>query len=296
MIYLLVSVGCSLAVATIFKYNEAQQWDRMALLTANYLAATLLGGVLLTLQVGTLANGLRLEPGLVGLGVVTGGLFISTFFILAWATREAGMSLATGVMRVSVILPVLVSWMVWKEIPSSTQVVGLLLATAAFFCIAYRHSSAFSSKHGQISKTGGLKASFVLLLLFLSGGIVDTSMKAFDEWYAAGSSPMSFLLLVYAVAAVIGGGIMLGRNNADKQLTRQVFLWGILLGGFNYGATLFFLYAVNQLSAPFVFPANSVSIVLGATFIGVYMWQETLSRLNWIGLGLAAIALVLLRA
>jgi multidrug transporter EmrE-like cation transporter len=43
-----------------------------------------------------------------------------------------------------------------------------------------------------------------------------------------------------------------------------------------------------------VFPTNSVAIVIGAALIGSLVWKEALSRSNWIGVGLAAAALLLL--
>ena len=68
----------------------------------------------------------------------------------------------------------------------------------------------------------------------------------------------------------------------------------MLLGIVNYGSVEFLLRAIRQLSGPFVFPANHIALVIGAALLGVYVWGEHLSRLNWIGLALAAVALVLL--
>lgn len=136
MLYLILSICCSLAVASIFKYNETRQWNRVALLTASYVAATLMAAaVLLLMPPGTIEAAVTFDRGLVLLVLITGSLFISTYFILAWATNVAGMGLATGVMRVSVVVPVPASWLIWAEAPSPAQGVGLLLATAAFFVL-----------------------------------------------------------------------------------------------------------------------------------------------------------------
>lgn len=294
MLYLFLSVCCSLAIASIFKYNEAKNWDRVALLTANYWTATAVAaGVLWQTSPGMWrAAGAGSDFWM--LVLVTGALFISTYFVLAWATNVAGMGLATGVMRVSVVLPVAASWMFWHEEPSTPQFVGLCLAGVAFFCIARRRkSSGTAAGHSSLHPAA---IFFVLLLLFISGGVVDTCMKLFDEVFAESYSETFFLLFVYIVSAAIGTAITASKSLRRGQTPAPAVLgWGAALGLFNYGATLFFLRAVARLTAPFVFPANSVAIVLGAALIGVYGWGERLSRLNRVGLILAAAALVLLR-
>jgi drug/metabolite transporter (DMT)-like permease len=296
MVDLVLSICCSLAIAAIFKHNEAREWDRAALLTANYWVATGIAGLVLGSSTGEAVRLGVPETTFWILVLVTGSLFISTYFILAWATNVAGMGLATGVMRVSVVLPVLVSWVLWQERPSPGQMAGLLLASAAFFCIATRRSGPHVRPSSSAASTSPLAVFCVLFLLFVSGGVVDTCMKVFDEVFAGSYQETFFLTFVYIVSAAIGTGIT-GWNyyrRGDRPDT-DVFLWGMVLGLCNYGATLFFLRAVARLEAPFVFPANSISIVLGAALIGVYAWGEQLSRLNWIGLGLAAVALALLR-
>lgn len=291
MVYLILSIACSLAIAAIFKYNEMRARDRVVLLTVNYWVAAILAGVVVWQTGGAPVNWLRTSCDFWFLALITGGLFISTYFILAWATNVAGMGLATGIMRVSVVVPVVVSWILWQERPSPAQMIGLVLASVAFFGIATRrnvHGGGFSSAHP-------LAVFAVLTLLFLSGGIVDTCMKLFDELFAHRYRETYFLTIVYLVAAIIGIGITGWKYSGESGgPNTEVIRWGMLLGVCNYGATLFFLRAVARLEAPFVFPANSISIVLGAALIGVYVWRERLSRINRIGLGLAAAALLLL--
>ena len=298
MIYLLGSIACSLGIATVFKANEERDGDRSVLLAANYVVAGVVGVLVWTLGWGGPSPGFDLEAypaGLMGLIALTGGLFIGTYYVLAWATREAGMGLATGVMRVSVVLPVLASWIVWEEVPTAAQGLALVLAAVAFFYISDRGTRGARGLFGGAS--GAELTTFgVLFLLFLAGGVVDTCIKAFDEQFAASHSDVVFLTAVYLVAAVIGCAVVLGRWIAGTHRpTTSVLRWGVLLGFLNYAATILFLKAVRHLFGPFVFPANSISIVLGSALIGTYFWNERLTRRNRIGLALAVIALVLLR-
>src|SRR5690554_4487541 len=188
MLYLGLAVACSLAIAMIFKHSERRGLDRVALLTVNYAVAFVLAGALLAAGFGAVGEGLVLDAGLLVLGVATGALFIGGFVLFSYAILLAGMSLATGVMRLAVALPFLASWFIWGEEPSAAQLAGLGLAGVAFFLIARRGEQPVAGLRGGQRHPAAWKVAGVLALLFLAGGAVDTSMKAFGELYAATSS------------------------------------------------------------------------------------------------------------
>jgi len=319
MTYLVLAVCCSLAIGMIFKYAGRQQMDRTALLTVNYAAAVGVAGALLALGGRTVAGGLTADAALVVLAVVTGALLIFGFFVLSLATDVAGMSLAIGVMRVSVVIPFLMSWVIWDEVPTAAQVVGLVLASAAFFLIARRHrpvpsperatATAAAAAGGRTSAPsttappateaddGGThwRVFGVLALVFLSGGAVDVTMKTFEEAFGAQNSRVLFLLLAFGIAFLIGLAIVLWRGlRQGTWPTRSTMGWGVLLGVINYGSLEFILRAIEQLPGTFVFPVNNIAVVLLAALLGVTVWGEQLSRANRIGLGLAVVALLLL--
>lgn len=318
MVYLVLAVCCSLAIGMIFKYAGRRQMDRTALLTVNYAAAVGVAGGLLALGGRTVSGGLTADTALITLAVVTGALLIFGFFVLSLATDVAGMSLAIGVMRVSVVIPFLMSWIIWDEAPSAAQVVGLVLASAAFFLIARRHRPVPSPERATATAAataGGSSAPFasaspaaeaddgeaswrvfaVLALVFLSGGAVDVTMKTFEEAFGAQNSRVLFLLLAFGIAFLIGLAIVLWRGlRRGTWPTRTTVGWGVFLGVINYGSLEFILRAIEQLPGTFVFPVNNIAIVLLAALLGVTVWGEQLSRINRIGLGLAVLALLLL--
>lgn len=325
MLYLALAVACSLAIGMIFKYTGRRRMDRTALLTANYAAAVCVAGLLLAWG-RDVEGGLAADTALLTLGVGTGVLLIFGFFMLSLATEVAGMSLAIGVMRVSVVIPFGASWVIWGEEPSVAQVVGLVLAGGAFFMIAQKKkarpdavpgpvpataSAAASSPHSlaespappgraKESPAGSetevsLRAFGVLALLFLAGGAVDVSMKTFEETFGAHNNRVLFLLLGFGVAFLIGLAIVLWTGwRRSRWPDRATVGWGVLLGVINYGSLEFILRAINTLPGTFVFPVNSIAIVLLGAVVGVYVWNEHLTRTNCLGLGLAVMALLLL--
>ena len=139
MLYLACAVACSLAIGVLFKLAGRRGLDRPALLTVNYAAAVASAGALLAVGARAPAAGWAAslaDPALWALGAGTGVLFIAGFFLLALATQTAGLALAIGVMRVSVVMPVVAAWAIWAEAPSGPQLAGLALGSLAFFLIA----------------------------------------------------------------------------------------------------------------------------------------------------------------
>jgi len=323
MIYLGLAVACSLAIGMIFKVAGRENMDRTALLTVNYLAAVAVAVGLLALGGRSVGEGLSLSSSLIGLGVGTGALLIAGFFVLMVATDVAGMSLAIGVMRVSVVIPFMASWLVWNEVPTLAQGVGLVLAGVAFFLIARKEqeprpaaareapvAAAESALPGPGEPDASLpdpadlaeqaadvdpKVFGVLALTFLAGGAVDVTMKTFEEIYGAANNRVLFLLLAFGIAFLIGAAVVVWRGiRRGIWPDRRTIGWGLVLGVINYGSLEFILRAIERLPGTVVFPVNNIAIVLLAAVLGITVWDEHLSRLNRIGLGCAVAALVLL--
>ncbi|MCH7976631.1 MAG: EamA family transporter [Bacteroidetes bacterium] len=293
MLWLVLAVSCNLAIAMLFKYSERRGLDRAVLLTVNYAVASILAAVFVFIGEGGPAV-LRGGLGLPALSIGTGVLFIGGYYLFAYSIREAGMGLATGIVKIAVVLPVLASWVIWKEVSSSLQMAGLVLAGAAFFLIAQPGASA-GLPRGAPHKHGRLWMAGVLGLLFLSGGLVDIAMKTFGEIFASTNSRSLFLLFVFSVAFLVGVGLVLGKGMRTRQWPeRPEYGWGLLLGLVNYGSAAFILGAIDELPGPFVFPVNNIAIVVGAAALGVGVWGERLSKTNWTGLAMAAAALALL--
>lgn len=319
MLYLVLAVVCSVSIGMIFKYAGREGMDRVALLTANYAAAVGVAVIILAAGVRDVSGGLVLSPSLIALGVGTGALLIFGFFVLSLATDVAGMSLAIGVMRVSVVIPFLASWFIWSEEPSLFQIVGLVLASIAFFLIARTHRDEPRNEATPVPVAtegpveGGPAATSpapqpdeptdysaervfgVLALVFLSGGAVDVTMKTFEETFGAISSRVLFLLLAFGIAFLIGLAIVLWRGLREGAWPEpRTVAWGVGLGVINYGSLEFILRAIEALPGTFVFPVNNIAIVILAALVGVLVWKEHLTRYNQWGLALAVVALVLL--
>jgi len=299
MLDLTLAVLCSVSIGMIFKHTGGAV-DRTTLLTVNYAAAVGVATLLFEMGGRSLEGSVSLSPALFGLAGGVGVLLITGFFLLSYATDVAGMSLAIGVMRVSVVIPFLASWLVWDEVPSGAQGVGMGLAAVAFFLIAQKHRGPASTRGADGASVPldrvDWHAFLVLALTFCAGGGVDLSMKAFEEGFGGGSSRVLFLLLAFGAAFLVGLAVVMGRGIRQGRWPGPAAVgWGTLLGVVNYGSLEFLLRAIAELPGPFVFPANNIAIMILAATLGVAIWGERLSRANYAGLALAVVALILLR-
>jgi drug/metabolite transporter (DMT)-like permease len=289
MLNLLLAILCSLAIGVIFKLARGFQIDRLGLLTVNYLAAVLVAlWIGVDFSVSSAGASLTL---LLATGVTNGLLFILAFGLYALAIDRIGLALSAATMRIAVLIPFAASWAVWNETPGVLQIPGMVLAVAAFTLMSTR------SANGDGPTDRVQHPSIVLASLFVVAGITDTTLKVFDEHLAPAASRPTYLLLAFGAAFAAGVvWLLVSPRSVSDRLSPRTAVAGVVLGLLNYGSAEFFLRALEELPGTLAYPVNHVAVLLGGTLLGVLIWREGLTRFNWLGLALAAGALVLLTA
>ena len=112
MHFLLFTVICSTSIALILKYSDTRKGEPIVLLAGNYLVASIIALVILF---STELKIFSVETLLFGCGL--GVLFVISFFIYAKAISYAGTGLATTSSRLSVIIPITFSIILFNEEP-----------------------------------------------------------------------------------------------------------------------------------------------------------------------------------
>jgi uncharacterized membrane protein len=76
--------------------------------------------------------------------------------------------------------------------------------------------------------------------------------------------------------------------------------WGFLLGSVNFGSIYFLVRALHytsrtgwQMDSSVIFGANNISIVALSVLLGLLVFREKLRPVNWVGICLSALALLL---
>ena len=124
-------------------------------------------------------------------------------------------------------------------------------------------------------------------------GIIDILFKQI-ALYTTLPYPTS-LSVVFAISLIIAIGIVLFGMIAKKEkLTLRNILFGALVGLFNFGNILFYLKAHKAFSEnpSTVFAGMNMGVIISGSIVGLLFFREKLSKINFIGIFLALIAIV----
>jgi len=255
--------------------------DELEAIVWNYFFATLLG-VLVWRESLTLLT--FTEKPWFSLALLIGVFFIITFFLLSRSTVKAGLAITAVSSRMSVVIPVIAGFLVFQDKPSFVKIAGIILALFSFYLI-------FKPK-GKMNFN--LKKAALPFLLFLGIGTNDTLMKYIEHRYLVNDESL-FLTVVFFVAFCIGILLVFQKIIFNKKrLSSKGLFVGLVLGALNFGTTYFFIRSMKHFDTSVLFPVINVSIVALTSFLGVLFFQEKLSKINWAGILMAILAILLI--
>lgn len=276
MLSLMLAVLCSTAIALAMRLSTGRVGSNIGLLAMNYLTCFVIAvaftGVdsLFTTESGWLTA--------LGLGGAQGALYLLAFVLLQLNIRKNGVVLSAIFQRLGLLVPMVVSVFLFKEIPEAMQLVGFAVAVFAIVLINLeKDQSVVQFKLG-------------LVLILLAGGMADVMAKLYEEWGNPALAPQ-FLLHTFGVALVLSVGMMLWKK--ERPGFKELF-YGAAVGVPNYFSAKFLLASLETVPAVIVYPTFSVATILLVTLAGVVLFKERLSKRQMVAVGVILLALVLL--
>ena len=263
-------------ISVVMRLSSDKISANLSMLAVNYLICAVLGagyaGFDLWLPAAT---GFSLT---VGLGVLSGVLYLSGFVMLQRSIRKNGIVLSSIFMKLGLLVPIGMSLLMFHEIPTSAQILGFFIAVCAIVMI-------------NLKKDAGAKGfGLGLIALLLVGGGCDAMSKVFEVYGPANLSEQ-FLFYTFAVAFLLCAGI--AAYGKERPGLREL-MFGTLIGIPNFFSAKFLLLALGRLPAVVVYPSFSVATLLCITLAGVAVFRERLGKLQWVALTAIVAALVLL--
>lgn len=327
MIQLGLAILCSSSLALIFRYSESHGHNRYAITAANYATATLVGFVLQWVQpnwnrpvgngarpsatagqatlgvdgieaaVGSgglpLLNGIQASPLLVPtlvIAVIGGILYVAGFILYQAEVRRHGAGIAGMYGKLGILVPVVISLVLWREVPAWTQYAGMAVALAAIVVSQIPNWQRATSGTTDSHETAPQRLAPGLLVLLLIMGMAEFVNKLF-ETYGDVKLRSLFLLALFATALVVSLGLLVRRRLIPTS--REIAL-GMAVGVPNLFSSYFLIAALRELPASVAFPvfsSGSVALIAaGATVI----YKDRLSRYGWSAIALTMVALVLI--
>ncbi len=301
MIYILLTVLASTAMAAIFKITEGKDLNRNFITSVNYLAAVfvsfafviranleinlgidafqsffselsmvLQGGIFSTLSISIYA---------LLLGAFAGILYFVGLIAMQISVRNYGAGISGMFSRAGMIIPILLSIVLWSEIPSPFQWIGIFLAIVGVLVANLQPEAA---KKFTIRLT--------LMLQFITGGLSALISKTF-QIYGIIEYRNFFLLIVFGSAFIISA---IYTYKTPKTWGKAELIAGILVGVFNQLTATFLLLALNSLPAPIVYPMTSAGSIIFVNIMGIAIFKEKIKKHELIAIGLTIIAVIIL--
>jgi len=284
MLFLLLTILSSVSVSAILKINESRGGCRMVVAGMNYVVATLLAFMM------SMTSGIsKLDIGAewIGLGLASGVGFVAGFLMLMRGLKEIGLAIPTSAARLSMLIPVTGSIIVFNEQPSALQIAGIIAGILAFVLLGAAQRRGRGKQRAEGSNLD-LGAIGVLVAIFAIVGTTDFSMKI-AQANGIDSDALAFYIFLSASFTC-----WLWVAIRRMQVTGRDVLLGALLGIPNYFSVYFLLLALGRLDASVVFPSVSAGAVVLVTIVAIIFWKEHPNRIAWFGIALAAIAVALL--
>lgn len=284
MIYLLLSILSSTVIFITFKITERFKTNLVNLITINYLAAAILG---FSFNRQSFSFTGLVSSNWLPYAMLIGVSYILMFFLIGYSIRKSGMAVTTIAGKLSMVIPILFSVLYFGEKITILKISGLTLAILAVLLTSYR----------PVNKAKNITLIAIPLVIFIGSGITDSLVKYAQNYHVSNRMSLLFSSVVF-LSALISGllFILLKPKSSSKTITLPELIGGIILGIANFGSLYFFILTLNnsKLDSSIVFGLNNMCIVLFSILIGWTLFKEKFSNINFTGVIMAFIAILIL--
>jgi len=280
MIFLIISIICSVTVSIFLKLAKRYKIDIIQAVTWNYLSAIILASYFFRPELQHLSYK-YVNYTFIALGV----LLPTIFWFLASSIRSIGIVRTDIAQRLSLFIPILASYLIFAETPSFLKICGFLVGFTAIVLT-------LSKKTNQ---QAGSANWLYPLIVFLGFGTIDVLFKQVAQIKTLPYT--TSLILIFGISFVISlAGIVYMKIVKKEKIQLINFICGCLLGCFNFLNILFYLKAHRAMSdnPSTVFTVMNLGVIVIGTLVGLLVFKEKLSRMNYFGLFLSCIAIVLI--
>ena len=292
MLYLVLSIICSVVLLINFRFFPKFNIITFQAIALNYVICLLVGFVLKPAGVPfevDFSQDHTLPFLLLGLG------FILTFVLSGISTQRTGMALTSLANNLSLIIPVLCSLFIFgnsQKVFDGGNYAGMALAIVAIGLATFKGLD--KNESTKASSSGSL----LLLLVFVMYGLTNTLINYFNIKYLKDASNVIPYTMIMVLGAVLAGavGIIYNYFKHKQGLALRNILAAITLGVPNFLSFYFLIMALQEFgnNGAFVYPIYNIGVIVCSSLVAIFLFKEKISKLNLLGLFLALIAIGML--
>lgn len=276
MLFLILSVICSVTVGVIFKISRRYEVSAAQIVGYNYAFALALCYLVFSPDLEVLNASSPWE-----IFIPLGVLLPVVFLLLAASIKHIGIVKTDAAQRLSLIISILGAWLFFGEQFSGLKLTALLFGFPAIVLILDKPADNKEDKW------------IYPALVLLGFGVIDLLFK---EITLTSSLPFTTsLFVIFSIALLImvvyNGYELISRK---AKIDFKSILFGGLVGVFNFGNILFYLKAHKAFAEnpSTVFAGMNMGVIVIGTLVGVFVFKEKITKLNIAGLFLALLAIV----
>lgn len=276
MLLLLLSIFCSVSVGIIFKTVKRYGISLPQVVMWNYIFALLFCYLFFNPDISTVDAA---APWQIYIPLMV--LLPTIFLFLASSISRMGIVKTDAAQRLSLFIPILAAWFIFKEDFNSLKLIGLGIGFPAILLI-------LSKKDENTNKDW-----FYPAMVLIGFGVIDVLFKQIAIYTTLPYTTSLFVVFCGALSVIT---IIALYQILFKKVKFDIinFAFGSLVGIFNFGNILFYLMAHQEFSKnpSTVFAAMNMGVIVTGSLAGIFIFKEKLSKLNFLGLFLALIAIV----
>ena len=288
MINLIITITTFSAMVMLFKYFDKIGVNNLTAITFNYFTAGILALFSYRIENSIIELKSNINLNLLTCSLIVGVLFVITFNLYAFTAQKIGITLSTIANKMSMIIPILIGLILFKEEVTLIKVIGIFLAIGAII---------FSSKEDKKSKKLSQVNMLILSLLFIGQGLADGILNWAQKNILNSDNMNLFFTLTFLSAGLAGGLYIFYKiKTSNFKMNKKSILWGIILGIPNYLTLLYFIKSLkNDLFSSYqVFPIVNIGVIVLCTILSVILFKEKVSFYKWIGVGFGILAISLI--
>ncbi|WP_293907945.1 EamA family transporter [Sphingobacterium sp. UBA5670] len=286
MIFVLLSVICSVTVAVLLKLAKQNGVETKQVIVWNYPAAVALTYFVLQPDLKLLEWDTMPVTLYTTLAILLPGMFV----FIALSIRYSGLVKTEVAQRLSLFIPLLASFFLFHEKMEEHKMLGISIGLLAILCsIGWQ-----KSQNDEGTKDGRYKMRYPLLV-FVGMGIIDILFK--QVALHVNIPYISSMFIIFVMAMFVATLLLFYFLFVEKQsFSRKAVGYGLVLGVFNFCNILFYMKAHRALpeNPSVVFTGMNIGVISLGALIGVLFFKERLSLLNYLGIALSIVSVLII--
>ncbi len=295
LLILLVASGSLHGVFLGF-YNKNYPGDKS---TASHVYSAILGVIVAFVSIAVSGFKFSFSWLSLGMGVLNGIMVILYNFFLAKGTARGSYALLMIAALSSGILMPLAANAILGDTFKPLTLIGIAVMLVAFVLLSVDFKEMAEAKGQQKNKKLNIAYIISLIFVFISNGTYGI-LNSFEARFEASEHKTEFIVFTYLTAALVSLALMMVSSRKFSFMpikqTKKSSLF-LVLGALSITSlinVLMLLLARQKITTEVIYTVNNGGTLVLSAFLALFIFKDKISVQKWIGIGVAALSMVLL--